>query len=95
LCLPAILACRHLGAIEFGNDLNGPGVAARIACGRMVQAQGLALQMGSWNMPLPLAEMQQIVSALDPRGLLVRFQTQTLDEARQLNELVCAWAAAR
>ena len=94
-CLPAILDCRNLGAIEFGNDPNGPDLDTRIACGRLVQQRGLALQFGSWNIPLSVEEIERMVTGLDPRGLLIRLQTRSLQEAEELNCIVRELAARR
>ncbi|NLS91992.1 MAG: hypothetical protein GXX96_07405 [Planctomycetaceae bacterium] len=87
-CMPGILDCRKLGAIEFGNDPNGPDLDTRIACGRMVQEKGLPLQMGSWNMPLEEGDVRKLVTSLDPRGLIVRLQAESIEHANELNAMV-------
>lgn len=87
-CMPAILECRNLGAIEFGNDPNGPDLATRIACMRAVQARGMALQLGSWGLTLPAEDIDLLCSSLDPRGLMIRLPAATRDEARALNDRI-------
>ncbi len=90
-CMGGFVGVRNIGAIELGNDPGGPGLERRIEAGRMVQARGLPLQMGSWNMPLPMSEMERLVKGLDPRGLIVRFQAQSMEEARELYAAVKEW----
>ena len=90
-CFPGILEVRNLGAVELGNDPSGPGWEKRVAAGRLVQAAGKPLQMGSWNIPLPRAQMEAIVRELDPRGLMVRFQATGVAEARELGDAVREW----
>jgi hypothetical protein len=90
-CVPGFLQLRNLGAIEFGNDPGGPTLDQRIEAGRLIQSHGVPLQMGSWNIPLPLADMERLVKSLDPRGLLVRFQTGSLEEARDLYQATKSW----
>lgn len=87
-CLPGFLDVRKMGAIEFGNDPNGPGLDDRIDAGRLVQQKGLPLQMTSWNIRLKEEEVLKIVRALDPKGLLLRFQTDSAEEARELHHLI-------
>lgn len=92
-CMPAIVETRGLGAVELGNDPNGPDLETRLRAGHLVQAKGLALQMGSWNQPLSDAQIERLVTGLDPRGLIVRLETASLDEALRLNDLVLELAS--
>ncbi len=72
--MPGFLKTRAIGAIELGNDPNGPDLTTRLETARLIQASGRSLQFGSWEIPLPAAEIERAMTALDPRGLLVRFQ---------------------
>jgi hypothetical protein len=90
-CMPGILEVDNLGGIELGNDPGGPGLEQRIAAGRLVQQAGKPLQMGSWNIPLSLADMEHIVTSLEPQGLMVRFETRSQSEARDLYQAVKEW----
>lgn len=85
-------ACRHvsgflgnpaINAIELGNDPNGPGLDERLAAARRIQQSGRALQFGSWNIPLPAAEIEQAMKSLDPAGLIVSFQLQPGEDAAE------------
>ncbi|HBC88279.1 MAG TPA: hypothetical protein DCZ94_15110 [Lentisphaeria bacterium] len=87
-CLPGFVDVRKMGAIEFGNDPNGPGIDDRIEAGKLVQKKGLPLQMTSWNIKLKEEEVLKIIKSLDPRGLLVRFQMDSIEEARELYKLI-------
>ncbi|MEI8195133.1 MAG: hypothetical protein WCI73_04420 [Phycisphaerae bacterium] len=93
-CFPGILEVHNLGAVELGNDPGGPGWERRVAAGRLVQAAGKPLQMGSWNVPLPREQMEAIVRGLDQRGLMVRFQAANAAEARELGAAVREWGAS-
>jgi len=93
--LPAVLEMTGLGAVEFGNDPNGPDLDTRIACGRMVQARGLPLQMGNWQRPLSDHEILRLLSELDLRGLRLTFDTPSIEEAHRIYRLVQEEAAAR
>ncbi|MBI5723826.1 MAG: hypothetical protein HZA50_07710 [Planctomycetes bacterium] len=93
-CLPGILEVSNLGGIELGNDPGGPDLDKRIAAGRMIQQAGKPLQMGSWNIPLSMADMERIVKSLDPRGLLIRFQAKSQEEARDLYQAVKQWGGS-
>ena len=72
--MPGFLRTRAIGAIELGNDPNGPDLSARLESAQLIQASGRALQFGSWEIPLPAAEIERAMRTLAPRGLLVRFQ---------------------
>ncbi|HCE45256.1 MAG TPA: hypothetical protein DET40_17085 [Lentisphaeria bacterium] len=87
-CLPGFLDVRKMGAIEFGNDPNGPGTDDRIEAGKLVQKKGHPLQFSSWNIRLDKEEILKIVKSLDPKGLLVRFQTDSIEEARDLYNMI-------
>ena len=87
-CLPGFLEVGGMGAIEFGNDPNGPSVDERIEAGKLVQKKGLPLQITSWNIKLDNHEIRRIKSSLDPKGLLVRFQTDSIEEANSLYKLI-------
>lgn len=71
-------------AFEFGNDPGGPDTDRRIEVVRSIQAAGRPVVCGSWNVPLPAAEMQRIVSALPAGGLDIRFQCGTQVDALDL-----------
>ncbi len=93
-CIPGFIGVERMGAIEFGNDPNGPGVDDRIETARLVQGKGLPLQMTSWNIRLMEEEILKMVKSLDHRGLLVRFQTDSIGEARDLYGLIKNASAA-
>lgn len=76
-----IVQIRGLGAVELGNDPNGPDIETRVAAARLVQARGQALQMSSWNVAMPERDLQYLLDQLEPEGLLVRTQTASLAEA--------------
>jgi hypothetical protein len=92
-CMPAMLDTPGVTAFEFGNDPHGPDTDTRIAVAQSIQEAGCPLQMGSWNVPLPREEMERIVRALDPRGLIIRFQAQTWEESCRLYDWVKELAA--
>lgn len=71
-------------AIEFGTDPGQPDLDTRIATVRGLQERGLPVQYGSWNHPLGPAERQRVLDALDPRGLIVRFQVSSVTESESI-----------
>ena len=77
-------------AIEFGTDPGGPDLATRIVAARQVQELGLPLQYGSWNHRLSDVEIDQVVTGLDPRGLILRFQTESCAEAAKLYDRIAS-----
>jgi hypothetical protein len=83
-CLPAMLEIPNLGAIEIGNDPNGPPMAALVAAARRVQAAGKPVQVSNWEHPLTEAELGLLLSSLDPAGLCITVQARSLDEAHAL-----------
>jgi hypothetical protein len=82
--IPAMLELPRAAAFEFGNDPNGPGVDRRIEVVRSILADGRPASFGSWNIPLPAADVDRIASSLPPQGLDLRFQCGSAEEARDL-----------
>lgn len=81
--IPGFLRNPAIGAIELGNDPNGPGLDERLAAARLIQQSGRALQFGSWDIPLPAAEIERAMKSLDPAGLIVRFQLRPGEDAAE------------
>lgn len=73
-------------AVEFGTDPGNPDLDTRIAAVRALQECGLPVQYGSWNHPLSDAEIQRVVDRLDPRGLILRFQADSVEHSNRLYE---------
>jgi len=83
-CLPAILDVPNLCAIELSNDPNGPSLDALISAGKRVQAAGKSVQISNWEHPLTDAEIKHLVGSLDPRGLCITLQANSLEQAHRL-----------
>ncbi len=81
--IPGFLKTQPIGAIEFGNDPNGPDLTTRLETARLIQSAGRALQFGSWEIPLPSTDIERIMKTLDQRGLLVRFQLRPGEDATE------------
>jgi hypothetical protein len=77
-------------AIEFGNDPKGPGTADRIPIVQSILDDGRPAICGSWDIPLPQAEMEMLVAHLPPQGLDLRFQCATAAEAIDVYQWVKA-----
>ena len=71
-------------AFEFGNDPGGPDVAQRIEVVQSILADERPTTFGSWNIPLPVEDIDRIVEALPAQGLDVRFQCGSAEEARDV-----------
>ncbi len=95
-CMPAILENPFIRGIELANDAGNRDIRVVIEAAKLVQAQGLPLQVSSWEHPLEAREMALILGELDPHGLLMALQARSLDEARELYRLVkgVPWAPA-
>lgn len=76
-----------LTAVEFGTDPGGPDLDTRLKTAQQLQAAGHPVQYGSWKYPLTPAERARVFAELNPKGLMVRFQAESPDEAlRWYNE---------
>jgi hypothetical protein len=93
VCIPEIVKLPGLHAMELSNDPNGPDLDALIRLGGLVQDAGLSLQMSNWEHPLTIDEARHLLGSLDPRGLLVSFQTSSMEEARELYDLAKTYRA--
>ena len=87
-CVPAILENPYVRGMEISNDINNRDIRVVIEAAKRVQAQGLPLQVSSWEHPLASWEIDLILSELDPAGLLMALQAGSMAEARQLYERV-------
>jgi len=90
-CLPAILQNPYLRGLELANDINNTDLQKLIDAGRLVQEHNLPLQVSSWEHPLEEAEIERLLSALDPRGLIVALQARSLEEAERLYDKIKTW----
>lgn len=86
--IPEMLKVPASVAFEFGNDPKGPDPAQRIAVVREILASGRPAVCGSWNIPLPDADVTRIVTSLPPQGLDLRFQCRSEAEARDLYQRI-------
>lgn len=82
--LPGVLDVPNLGAVELSNDPNGPAMDVLTAAVRRVQRAGMPVQVSNWEHPLSETELATLFGGLDPAGLCVTLQAQSLDEARAL-----------
>jgi hypothetical protein len=89
-CLPAVLELRGLTALEISNDPSGPGLDKLAQAVRLVQAAGIPVQLSNWEHPLSREEIQQVLSAVDPRGLKITLQAYSVDEAVELYDFAKA-----
>ncbi len=86
-CLPAVLDL-GLAALELSNDPSGPPLEELIAAAQRVQATGTPLQISNWQKPLTDAQIDRLLGELDPRGLKVTLQADSLAEAARLYQRV-------
>jgi hypothetical protein len=83
-CMPAILDTPGVTALELSNDPNGPPLDDYLATARAIQQAGHPLQLSNWQKPLSRAQMERFIRELDPRGLIVRFEADSVEESREL-----------
>jgi len=85
-CLPGVLDL-GLSAMELSNDPAGPPIERLIDAARRVQAAGLPLQISNWQKPLTVDQITHLLQSLDPRGLKITLQADSLDHAHELYQL--------
>ncbi len=86
-CVPELLGLPGLRAMELSNDPNGPDLDGIIELARSAQAAGLSVQVSNWEHPLAEAEIERLLGALDPAGLFVSLQGESLAHAGDLYAL--------
>jgi hypothetical protein len=83
-CVPAILDMPGVTAMELSNDPNGPPLDDYLAAAGAIQQAGHPLQLSNWRKPLTRRQMARFIHELDPRGLIVRFEAESVQESREL-----------
>jgi len=87
-CLPGVLDVPNLRAIELSHDPSGPSLETICAAARRIQSAGLAVQISNWQHPLQRDEIELILDSVDPRGLKITLQAQSIAEAESLYAFV-------
>jgi hypothetical protein len=79
---------RNLRSIEIGNDPNGPDMDTRIIAAQKIQAAGLGVEFGSWEIPLPIEEIDKALSSLKKEGIIFCFQPGSIKESKDLYKYI-------
>ena len=87
-CLPGVMENPNFHAMEISNDVNNHNLVRFIHGAQTIQARGYPLQASNWEHPLVRDEMEAQLAALDPRGLLIGFCSETIEEAQQIYDWV-------
>lgn len=77
--------------MEISNDVNNTDLQRFIRGAQSIESRGLPIQVSNWEHPLARAEMERVLAALDPRGLLIGFTSENLAEAQEIYDWVKAY----
>lgn len=89
--LSSALAAPFFQGMEISNDVNNTDLQRFIRGAQSIQSRGLPIQVSNWEHPLARAEMETVLAALDPRGLLIGFTSENLAEAQEIYDWVKAY----
>lgn len=82
--LPAVLDSPFFQSMEISNDTNNTDLDSFIRNAQSIQERGFPVQLSNWEHPLPRARMEEMLSALNPQGLLIGFTSENLSEAWEI-----------